>query len=278
EVVRAIIPMLRLNLGKLICITSPYMESGVAYEWHKQYFGDAGGHDVLVIQTDTLKLNPTTDEEDLESEERLDREAARSEIHGLCRSGKGKLLDAKDLAGCVMEGRLEVRPDKGKYFGFVDPSSLRGDAFTYGVATVDEDKNVVLVALGGYKAGSGKPSEVIKAISREFDRYGVREVQGDRNAIGLVIEEFDKNGITYIAVEGSDGESMDKSEIYIEFLHLVNQGAVRLLDHADMLREVRNLIRKPSPGGKDRVDHPSGGHDDYANAGAGACVLAALSI
>jgi hypothetical protein len=41
-----------------------------------------------------------------------------------------------------------------------------------------------------------------------------------------------------------------------------------------MARELRNLERRPRPGGKTQVDHPRGGHDDHANA----LALAAATI
>jgi hypothetical protein len=40
-----------------------------------------------------------------------------------------------------------------------------------------------------------------------------------------------------------------------------------------MIRELKNLERRPRAGGKDQVDHPSGGHDDHANSLALAAAL-----
>jgi len=51
---------------------------------------------------------------------------------------------------------------------------------------------------------------------------------------------------------------------------------ISILDHPVMIRELKNLERRPSPGGKDKVDHPKGLHDDYSNALSLAAVTAAM--
>jgi hypothetical protein len=53
------------------------------------------------------------------------------------------------------------------------------------------------------------------------------------------------------------------------------QGRIELLDDATQSRELRNLERRPRPGGKDAVDHPRGQHDDCANA---LCLVAAVML
>jgi hypothetical protein len=48
-------------------------------------------------------------------------------------------------------------------------------------------------------------------------------------------------------------------------LPLFARHLVRLPEHPKLLRELRLLERRTHRGGKDSVDHPRGGHDDYAN-------------
>src|SRR5207249_7429697 len=75
-----------------------------------------------------------------------------------------------------------------------------------------------------------------------------------------VRERFTDAGIVYREAEA------DKSAAFLELEPLFAQGRIELLDHAQLARELRNLERRPLAGGKVRVDHPRGGHDDYANA------------
>jgi hypothetical protein len=49
---------------------------------------------------------------------------------------------------------------------------------------------------------------------------------------------------------------------------------VRLLDHERLSNQLVSLERSTKAGGQDRIDHPRHGHDDIANAVAGALVFA----
>jgi hypothetical protein len=42
-------------------------------------------------------------------------------------------------------------------------------------------------------------------------------------------------------------------------------GKIEILDHPEVVRELRILERRPLPDGRIVVDHPSGRHDDHSN-------------
>jgi hypothetical protein len=54
----------------------------------------------------------------------------------------------------------------------------------------------------------------------------------------------------------------------------LNSRAVVLIEHPRLERQLVSLERKVTRGGRGTIDHIRGGHDDIANAVAGACVLA----
>jgi hypothetical protein len=62
-----------------------------------------------------------------------------------------------------------------------------------------------------------------------------------------------------------------KSDLYRDFLPLLNSGQVELLDSDRLVNQIVSLERKTARGGKDSIDHPPGGMDDLANAVAGVC-------
>ena len=64
-----------------------------------------------------------------------------------------------------------------------------------------------------------------------------------------------------------------KSELYVDLLPAVNSRAVRLLENERLMMQLVGLERTTRGGGKDKVDHARGAHDDVANAAAGALVL-----
>jgi len=57
-------------------------------------------------------------------------------------------------------------------------------------------------------------------------------------------------------------------------LPLLNSEQVELPSNKLLFREFQGLERRTSRGGKDSIDHTPGGHDDLANAVAGAAVIA----
>lgn len=101
-------------------------------------------------------------------------------------------------------------------------------------------------------------------------QYRITKVHGDRYAGEWPREQFQKRGIHYQPAEHS------KSDLYVQFLPLLNSRKVSLLDHPRAITQLCSLERRTGRGtGKDVIDHPSGLHDDIANAIAGACVMAA---
>jgi hypothetical protein len=68
-----------------------------------------------------------------------------------------------------------------------------------------------------------------------------------------------------------------KSQLYLDLLPLVNATACVLLDDDRLVRQLISLERRTGRGtGRDIIDHPPGGHDDLANAAAGALVMAQI--
>jgi hypothetical protein len=49
----------------------------------------------------------------------------------------------------------------------------------------------------------------------------------------------------------------------VDLLPLINSGAVDLLDHDRLVLQLTSLEKRTSRGGRDSIDHPPGGHDDY---------------
>ena len=91
---------------------------------------------------------------------------------------------------------------------------------------------------------------------------------GDRYAGEWPREQFSKFGIRY------EPSSKTKSDLYVDLLPLVNSARIQLLDYPKMINQLLALERRTARGGKDSIDHPSGGHDDLINAVAGAASCA----
>jgi hypothetical protein len=152
------------------------------------------------------------------------------------------------------------------YSAFVDPSGGGRDAFTLAIAHKDKETVVLSVCRG--RKPPFDPSSVVREYAGILKEYRCHTVTGDKYAGQWVVEAFRTCGITYRHSEQT------KSELYLEMEPLFARGTVRLLDCRPLLNELQQLERKTRSGGKDSVDHGPGGHDDFANAMAGACGVA----
>jgi hypothetical protein len=65
-----------------------------------------------------------------------------------------------------------------------------------------------------------------------------------------------------------------KSDLFRDLLPLLNSGRIRLPRHHRLVAQIVGLERRVSRGGKDSIGQPSHGHDDVANAVAGAAAAA----
>ena len=224
---------------------------------------------MLVWQASAPDMNPTLSGDYLSRMAQDDPEAYRSEVLGEFRSGVSTFLDP-DVIEASVEANVRERPPSPRisYVGFDDPASGSGtDAWTKAIAHRDGDRVVLDVLRASIPPFN--PSGVIAESAAISKAYGLHATTGDRYAPGFVLEGFRAHGVTYAP------STQDRSALYLELLPLMNAGRVGLLDHPDLLRELRGLERRRATAGRDRIDHAPRQHDDQANAAAGALVLAA---
>ena len=117
------------------------------------------------------------------------------------------------------------------------------------------------VLTGRARVGREAPNltAFVRELSETARAYGCTEVVGDRYASGWVQQAFAEVGLRYRQTP------WDRSTAYGNVEPLFAQGRIDLLEHPVAVREFLTLERRPSPGGKDRIDHPGHGHDDYSN-------------
>lgn len=216
-------------------------------------------------------MNPTLPGEYLGRMQQDDLEAYRSEVLGEFRVGITTFFESGTLDACVANGVGE-RPfaSNHTYAAFCDSSGGRQDRFALALAHTECD----LAFLDAVRVWTPpfNPLSVVAEAATLLHAYRIREVHGDRHTADFVTEVFRTHGVNYIPADH------DRSRLYLELLPRVNAGRVVLLDVPDLLRELRALERRRGLAGRDRIDHRPGGHDDLANAAAGALVLTAQSV
>ena len=195
-----------------------------------------------------------------------DPASAAAEYGAQFRSDVEGFLQPEWIDRAVETGVSELPPVTGvDYFAFADPSGGASDSFTLGIAHREGERHILDLCRG--RRPPFDPKAVTKDYAAILKRYGCHRVTGDRYAGEWVPSAFRECGISY------DPAELPKSDIYLNAEPLFAQGAVQLLDQRQLLTELRQLERRTGSG-KDRIDHPPRGHDDLANACAGALWLA----
>jgi hypothetical protein len=154
------------------------------------------------------------------------------------------------------------------YFAFCDPSGGSSDSMTMAIAHRSMLKDAVLDGFWE-KRPPFSPDDVVREYAAILESYRIAVIVGDRYAGAWVAERFREHHVTYRPSERT------RSELYVEFVALLNSRRVRIPRDRRLRQQFASLERRATRSGKDLVDHAPGGHDDVANAVAGALVLAA---
>jgi hypothetical protein len=255
----------------LFAISSPYGRRGALWSMYDRYYGQGDPH-VLVVNADTKALNPTVPDHIIARAFDEDPVAAASEYgqggHVEFRRDVEAYVDAVAIAAVTVAARREVPPASGTaYVAFCDPSGGSQDSFALAVAHRDGKDRAVLDAVRSRRPPFS-PDAVVEEFAALLAAYGVGVVRGDHYAGEWPRESFRRHGITYVPSERT------KSDLYRELLAPLNAGRVELLDVPTLRAQLVGLERRVGRSGKDSIDHAPGGHDDLANAAAGALVNA----
>jgi len=266
EILTALRPSMATIPGSLLLgLSTPYARSGILYESYRKHFGQDNS-DVLIWKAPTVVMNPTISKKIIERAMEDDYSAGRAEWEADFREDLETFLPSNIIEDAVIPGRFMLPYVGYSYKAFTDPSGGRNDSFTLAIAHKEDNTGRYVLDVLEERRPPFGPQDVVNEYADILKKYQINHVRGDRYAGEWVSRAFQDAGISYEASE------RNKSEIYLEFAPLMMQGQVDLLDNKRLFNQLRSLDRRTRSGGRDLVDHPPGGHDDLANAAAGAIV------
>ena len=263
EILNAVRPGLATTRGPLIVASSPYARRGELWSAHRKHYGAAGDPLILVAQGASRDFNPSLPQSVVDRAMERDPASAAAEYLARFRSDVEAFVSREAVEMCVSPGVIERAPiSRISYSAFCDPAGGAGaDSFTLAIAHA-EDGVAILDCLRECRPPFS-PRGVVAEFAELLKRYRVSTVRGDRYAGDWPAEAFREHQINYVASD------RNRSQIYGNILAEINSRKVDLLDNARLTAQLISLERKTGRG-RDTIDHPPGGHDDLANAAAGA--------
>jgi hypothetical protein len=269
EVIKAIRPsQATIPNAMLILASSPYARRGVLYDMHLQYHGKYDPR-VLSWQAATEVMNPSIDPAYLADQYERDPVSASAEYGAQFRTDVEAFIAVEAIDAVTSDERERPYIAGKRYYAFADPAGGSGkDSFTLALGHV-EDRIPTLDVIREFKPPFS-PKAVIEQCSDLLKQYSIRKVTADRFAAEFAVEAFREHQITL------EHSLKPKSQIYSEFLPLLNSKTCDLLDNPRLRTQLIGLERRTARSGKDSIDHGPGGHDDVANAVAG--VLTSMGV
>jgi hypothetical protein len=267
EIFRALRPGLaNIPTAMLLNASSPYRKTGVLYQAFARGFGRDDAK-ILVWHATTLEMNPSLDPSVVEQAYEDDPASAAAEYGAEFRDDINEFVSREIIDACTVRGRVEMLPAAGVlYRAFVDPAGGSGtDSMTLAIAH-RQDKACVLDAIREIRPPFS-PEAAVSEMSALLKTFRVHDVVGDRYAGEWPREQFRNAGINYRLSDQT------KSDLYRDVLPSLNSGNAELLDIKRLASQFCGLERRTARGGRDSIDHGPAGHDDVANAAAGALLL-----
>ena len=266
EIIAALEPaMATIPNALLLGASSPYARRGVLWEMHDKWFGKAEGP--LIWKAPTRVMNPTVPQTFIDQQYAEDPLAAAAEYGAEFRSDVDAFLSREVLDAAIMQDIHEIPAAYNtRYLAYVDPSGGSNDSMTLAIGHVDRANDRGVLDCLRERRPPFVPEEVVTEFAATLKEYKVYKVRGDYYGGEWPKDRFLKSGIGY------EINKKRKSDIYLEFLPLINSGRVNFLDERRLYNQFLNLERHTSRGGLESVDHPRGAHDDLANVAAGVMV------
>jgi hypothetical protein len=247
----------------LIMASSPYWQKGALFDAFEKHYGH-NDSPVLVWKAPTRKMNSSVRQSFIDAAYERDPASAASEYGAEFRTDIAAFVTRDALLACVSRGVRE-RPALGiKHFAFVDPSGGSSDSMTLAIGH-NQNGVAILDFLREIKAPFS-PEHVVDEFVSNLRDYRCNAVTGDRYAAQWVQQPFKRRGINYMV------STLNKSEIYLAALPLINSRRCDLLDDKRMIAQFCGLGRRTARGGRDSIDHAPNSHDDVCNVAAG-CIV-----
>jgi hypothetical protein len=271
EVLHAIRPaMATLTKTKLIKISTPFRKEGIL--WDEFQRRDELDH--FVWQLSSQEMNPSISVKFLEKARDANESTFRREHLAEFTDSAFAWIPPELLEPCILRGRRELPPIAGgTYVAAVDPAFQRSD-FGFAILHRSDAGDVTVVSLESWTGSKTVPLDfeiICDQIRQKLAIYDINAVAGDQFCYAMLKQYFSKLGIFYRQV--TFGAST-RAKLFGNLRQLIFQRNITILDHPELLHQLRSLEEIKTANGNVDVRTPDSCKDDLAVAVA----LAALEL
>lgn len=273
EVFSAIEPGL-YDGAMIVSISSVAGEMGLLYQTYKEHYG-RDDDPVLVWKSDTKSMNPLYSQSKIDRLLAKDMNIGRAEYFSEFRTDLSGLYNSLALDDCRVSGQMSIPYQAGnQYHAFVDMSGGKKDSHSLAISHREKSGKIIIdVTREIIPSPKVKPSDVCKDFAGILKSYNLTKAVGDSYGAQWVVESFSKENITLEKAESNS------SEIYLDCIGPFSDRQVSLPDDDRLLGQLKALMRRIVPGGKDKVlsGKSDRSHSDLSNAVCGSIWLCAHS-
>ena len=177
----------------------------------------------------------------------------------------GAAFSGEHVMAAIVDRRTALPPVPGRiYFAFVDMSGGSNDDAVLAIAHKEGDRLVLDLIVSQSGSTPFNPRHAVAKFAGILKEYKTSRVTGDAYAGQTFRADFESRGIRY------EVSKLTKHEYYEGFEPLLTASEVELYDVAKLQEQLLTLVWRGV-----KIDHQPGDHDDFANACAGALLLAA---
>lgn len=268
ELFRAVSPRV-LAGGKTVIDSTPFAESGLLFELFRDNHGKP--ETALAIHAPTLLLrsDPHTASY-VERERKLDPDNARREFDAeFMSSGSSAFFNSRAIDLAIDHGlTLPLAAKPGSQVFVAADFGFRSDTWT--IVVVHKTLDTYCVAeLEERKPEKGAPlvpAVVVAAFARIAKRHGATAILADGHYRETMLEHLSNHGLAFVPAFESAAE---KVEAHQKARTLIHDGRVRMPDDFRLLRQLREVVSRPTSGGGVTLSWPrwrKGGHGDLVSA------------
>ncbi len=245
-------------------ITSAYLRDGLAFETDVANFGRPDA-DVLVVRGSTELFNPAIDRAWLERERRRSPRTFAREYLAEWADATTDGWFGDVIESSVDHGTDEREPEDGvSYWAAID-AAFRGDRFALAICHATDDRGVVLDLCKSWAAERGRALSVDRVVAESsllLRSYGCAMALADQFAFDPLAALYQRHRIT---LRQEAWTASSKPARFRLVRDAMTDGAVRLLDDRDLLREFHAISGTLLRSGGERIEAKRG-HDDLVHA------------